>query len=192
MHRMIMLSSAYQQASHASGESLRIDPENRLLSRMNRRRLESEAVRDALLSASGKLDLTMAGPAYRDFSIPRRTLYFMTIRSDRSSFGPLFDAADATAMVDRRTISTVAPQALFLMNHPFVIAQAKTLADRVRKQSGDDRARIVGVYDQLYGRPPREEEIQIGQQAVTSGDRATAWETYCQVLLCGNEFLYID
>ena len=88
---------------------------------MNRRRLESEAIRDSLLAVAGRLDPTMGGPSYRDFNVPRRTLYLMTIRSDRSSFGPLFDAADSTAMVDTRVVSTVAPQALFLLNNPFVL-----------------------------------------------------------------------
>ncbi len=193
MHRQIMLSAAYQQTSAASDEAMKIDPENKLFGRMNRRRLESEAVRDSLLAASGRLDPTMGGPSYRDFSTPRRTLYFMTIRSDRSSFGPLFDAADATAMVDRRTISTVAPQALFLMNHPFVVDQARALAAAILGDPAtDDGGQIDRLYQRLYGRPPRDEERTIGLEAVADADRKSAWEAYCQVLLCSNEFLYID
>src|SRR6185369_14003803 len=109
-------------------QTMKADPENRLFGRMNRLRLEAEAVRDTLLAASGKLDTSMGGMAIRDFNTNRRTLYVMTIRSDRSGYAPLFDTADPTAIVDRRVVSTVAPQALFLMNHPFVIDQTKALA----------------------------------------------------------------
>src|SRR5262249_59320537 len=108
-----------------------LDQDNRLCGRMNRRRLEAEAVRDNLLAVCGRLDRTPGGPAVRDFANSHRTLYLMTIRSDRSSFGPLFDAADATAMVDQRTVSTVAPQALFLLNHQFVWQQSRALARRI-------------------------------------------------------------
>src|SRR5262249_10518877 len=95
LHRLIMLSATYQQSSLASAETVKADPDNRLFGRMARRRLESEAIRDALLAVGGRLDTTMGGPSVRDFAAPRRTVYLMTIRSDRSSFGPLFDAADA-------------------------------------------------------------------------------------------------
>ena len=140
MHRLMMLSATYQQS--CENERSNEDPENHLLSHMNRRRLEAEAVRDSLLAAAGRLDRTPGGPALRDFNVPRRTVYLMTIRSDRSGFGPLFDAADSTALVDRRTVSTVAPQALFLMNNPFILAQTKALAKRVTDGDKDDRARI--------------------------------------------------
>ena len=125
MHRDIMLSSAYQQSSNPAPATGAADPGNQLFGRMNRRRLEAEAIRDSLLAVSGQLDRTMGGPAVRDFANTRRTLYLMTIRSDRSSFGPLFDAADSTAIVDKRTVSTVAPQALFLLNNPFVIGTGR-------------------------------------------------------------------
>src|SRR5262249_50048711 len=118
MHRLIMLSAVYQQSSTPPAETLKADPDNRLFGRMTRQRLAAEAVRDNLLAVTGRLLGTMGGKATQDFANPRRTLYQMTVRSDRSGFGPLFDVADPTAPVDRRTISTVAPQALFLMNHP--------------------------------------------------------------------------
>src|SRR5437763_15978962 len=99
MHRAVLRSSTYQQSSRPGPATLNADPGNRLFGRMNRRRLEAEALRDALLAVAGRLDPAMGGPAYRDLATPRRTLYLMTIRSDRSSFGPLFDAADSTAIV---------------------------------------------------------------------------------------------
>src|SRR4029077_7373668 len=100
--------------------TLKADPDNRLFGRMNRRRLEAEAIRDNLLATAGRLQCTLGGPATRDFTAPRRTLYLLTVRSDRSGFRPLFDVADSTALVDTRTVSTVAPQALFLLNNPFI------------------------------------------------------------------------
>jgi hypothetical protein len=198
MHRTILLSSTYQQSSEATAESLRQDPDNRLFGRMSRRRLESEEIRDGLLAVAGRLDRSGGGPAYRDFATPRRTLYLMTIRSDRSGFGPLFDAADPTAMVDRRTASTVAPQALFLLNHPFVLGGARSLAHRLLAEvPGDDRARIRRAYALLYGRPPADEEIAIGLATLAGARQAgepieAAWEAYGQVLLCTNEFFYVD
>jgi hypothetical protein len=118
----------------------------------------------------------------------------MTVRSDRSGFAPLFDAADSTAPVDVRTVSTVAPQALFLMNNPFALAQTKSLARRVQESARDDRGRIARAYALLYGRPPGSEEVRIGLEflAKAGAPAGRAWEEYCQVLLCANEFLYVD
>jgi hypothetical protein len=195
LHRLIMLSATYQQDSEAAPQAVKADPDNRLFGRMNRRRLEAEAVRDALLAVSGQLDRTMKGPATRSFATPRRTLYLMTIRSDRSGFGPLFDSADSTAPVDRRTISTVAPQALFLMNNPFAVAQARALARRLMTAE-TDRQRIGRAYALLYGRPPAAEEVAIGLELLAAsrkrGAEERAWEDYCQVLLCANELVYVD
>ena len=134
---------------------MKTDPDNRLFGRMNRHRLEAEAVRDNLLAVSGELDTTMGGVATRDFNSGRRTLYLMTIRSDRSGFGPLFDAADANVSVERRTVSTVAPQALFLLNNPFLLDQTHLLAQRLAKAEPQNAsARIQAAYQLLYSRPP--------------------------------------
>jgi Protein of unknown function (DUF1553) len=190
-------SQTYRQSSICSPQGKKLDPENRLLGRMDRRRLEAEAVRDNLLAVAGRLDLSMNGPSTRDFNSPRRTLYQMTIRSDSSSFGPLFDAADSTAMVDRRVVSTVAPQALFLMNHPFVIDQARALGSRLQKEAADDSERINRAYVLLYARKPTAEEARIGrefleQMTKAEGSTDRAWTAYAQVLFCANEFLYVD
>jgi hypothetical protein len=193
LHREIMLSSAYQQSSTADAETLKADPDNRLLGRMNRRRLEAEAVRDNLLAVAGRLDRQQGGKAVRDFNNPRRTIYQMTIRSDRSGFGPLFDAADPTAIIGRRTVSTVAPQALFMLNHPFVLEQAKTIAAKARAEKPEDGQRLEALYVRLYGRRPSAEELRIGKDFLSrSGPAEKAWEEYCQILLCANEFIYVD
>ena len=198
MHRAIVLSATYQQSSAASAAALNADPENKLFGRMNRRRLDAESLRDSLLTAAGKLDLARGGPAIRELDNTRRTLYLMTIRSDRSNFRSLFDAADPTAIVEQRAVSTVAPQALFLMNNPFALAQAKALAGRVSKLSeANDRKKIEWLYQNLYGRPPDKEETGIGLALLASAGKEkqpseNAWLEYCQALLCANEFVYVD
>ena len=200
MHRIIMLSSTYQQSSVPQIETLQVDPDNLLLGRMNRRRLEAEAIRDSLLVVGGNLDRTLGGPAIRDLSTNRRTLYVMTIRSDRATYQALFDAADPAAIVEKRLDSTVSPQALFLLNHPFALSQTKTLADLVLKKGpAENVGRIDWLYRRLYGRPANPQEKQIGLAALGRADvngKSTAavevWEQYCQVLLCANEFIYVD
>ncbi len=192
MHRLIMNSAAYQQSSAIPLSSAKADPENRLFGRMNRRRLESEPLRDSLLAISGRLDPTMGGPSYRDFDVPRRTLYLMTIRSDRSSFGPLFDAADATAVVDKRVVSTVAPQALFLLNNGFVLTSARAFADRIIREANTTDARIDRAYHLAFGRSPTTDEVEIGRGLVGTANDPKGWTAYLHVLLCGNEFLFVD
>ena len=192
-----MLSATYQQSSVPFPETLRGDPENLLFGRMNRRRLESEAIRDSLLTAAGTLDRKVGGPSVRELEAPRRTLYVMTIRSDRATYQSLFDAADPNGIVEKRVDSTVAPQALFFMNHPFVLGQATALRERLdRECTGDDSARIDWLYQRLFARPATADEIGIGLAALARAEIAAnprgAWEQYCQVLLCADEFVYLD
>jgi mono/diheme cytochrome c family protein len=188
MHRLIMLSAAYQQSSSGEAETMKADPDNLLFGRMNRRRLDAEGLRDAMLAATGELDSKAGGPAVKDLNSARRTLYLMTIRSDRTGYRMLFDAADPTAIIDKRTDSTVAPQALFLMNHPFVGARATKLAGELK---GTDRQRVEEVYRRLFGRPATQEEVGMALSFV-AGRGEAAWQRYCHVLLCSNEFAYVD
>ena len=196
LHRRILLSAAYRQSSSPAPEALRLDADNRLFSRMSRSRLEAEGIRDTLLAVSGRLDRTRGGPSLRDFSSPRRTLYIMTIRSTPIPFSPLFDAADSTALVDTRTSSTVAPQSLFLMNNPFVLEQSRGLAERVAAEApGSLEGRIAWLYERLYGRPPSGEESRLGSELLGKASPRSSNEAlvaYCQVLLCANEFIYVD
>jgi hypothetical protein len=192
MQRLMMLSATYQQQSEPDAAMLAADPDNRVFGRMNRHRLEAEAIRDSLLAVSGRLEASLGGKATRDFNSPRRTLYQMTVRSDRSGFGPLFDVADSTAPADHRNVSTVAPQALFLMNHPFAKEQAKALARRSMAGSGTVAEKIGRVYVLLYGRPATEEETGIGVSLLGPTATEASWAEYCQVLLCANEFVYVD
>jgi hypothetical protein len=170
------------------------DPDNRLFSRQSRRRLEAEAIRDAMLQISGRLDRALGGSPFRELSTPRRSLYFKTVRSDRTSFNMLFDAADPTAIVDKRIDTTVAPQALFLMNNPFVLEAAEALAQRLAGEDlSDGKEKIRRLYELLYARGATDEEIEVGRSTIGSeGEDGSGWTTYCQVLLCSNEFVYVD
>ena len=201
LHRLLMLSSVYMQQS-AMRPELHNDPENRLWARANVRRLEAEPIRDTLLAVAGLLDRTMFGPPARkpgdDAMSRRRAVYLMTNRSDKSGLRFLFDAADPEAIVDQRTVSTVAPQALFLLNDPFLVEQTAALAGRLLEKPEQTTAqRIAQAYELLYGRPPTQAEIEVGTAFL---DRHTgnpealrqAWEQYCQVLLCANELIYLD
>jgi hypothetical protein len=196
LHRYIMLSAAYQQASVVSAEALHKDPDNRWFGRQNARRLEAEAIRDAMLAAAGRLDRALGGPAALDLDRPRRSLYVQTTRWDRTNFSTLFDAANPDQPVEKRTVSTVAPQALFLLNHEFVVSQAKRVAERLRQEMpANDGARIDRAYRLLFGRPVRPEEAEIGRAFLSRAARRgsdAAWIDYVHVLLCSDECVYVD
>jgi hypothetical protein len=193
MHRLMMLSATYQQSSLGNPAALAADPENLLVGRMPRQRLDAEELRDALLAVSGGLDAALGGPAVKELISPRRSLYLLMVRSDRSNYRMLFDAPDPMTIAEKRIDSTVAPQALFLMNHPFALERTRALAELSASRAVTPRARIEWLYQTLYARPPSQREIDLAQAALAAAsDQKVAWETYCQVLLCANEFAYID
>jgi uncharacterized protein DUF1553/uncharacterized protein DUF1549/cytochrome c len=223
MHRLIMMSEVYQRSGECSVLSAQfsvadaaneralssehwalstehlqrakaVDPENTLLARFPRRRLSAEELRDAMLVAAGKLDRTLGGPSVKELDAPRRTLYVKTIRSERATYQMLFDGADPNTIVEKRTDSTVAPQALWLLNHPFALAQARALAESVAHEASPETdGRIAWLYERLFARPPQPEEIRTAGAAIARlGGNETAWEQLCQVLLCSNEFAYVD
>jgi hypothetical protein len=197
MHRLIMLSAVYQQASVNPG-ALTADPENRFFGRMNRQRLEAEAIRDSLLAVSGKLDTTMGGAAFTDLATPRRTIYLMAARTgaNTSDFGRLFDRADPTLIVGQRGQSVVAPQALFFLNDPFVSGIAKSLAARVLREAPPNaEGRIRYLYALALSRPPTKAETEIGTLVLSTpamSGKPDPLERYCLLVLCTNEFLYVD
>lgn len=196
LHRRMLLSAVYQQSSRASAQASRLDPDDRWLARMSARRLEAEAIRDATLYVAGRLDLAVGGPAADDLTTSRRSLYVQTARWDRGNYAMLFDAANPDTSVEKRTVTTVAPQALFLLNHPFLQEQARHLARRLREQpADDDAARIAYAYRLLLSRDPRPDEVRIGQAFLGRAGRndvETAWTEYAHLLLCSNEFVYVD
>jgi cytochrome c553 len=196
LHRRILMSATYQQSSVVSPEVLARDPENRWLGRFAPRRLEAESIRDAMLFAAGDLDPALGGPAMHDLSTTRRTLYVQTARWDRSNFAILFDAANPDAAVEKRDVSTVAPQALFLLNHDFVLSQAKHLAARViRDEPNDEAARIQRLFQLLFAHPATADEMTIARQLLArprKGSAEVAWRDLAHVLLCSNELAYLD
>ena len=172
MHRLIMLSSAYQQSGRASPVALAKDPDNRLFGRMNRRRLDAEAIRDSLLAVAGRLDASPGGPAFADLAVPRRTLYLQSVRTGPSStgFGRLFDRADPGSIVAVRGESVVAPQALFFLNDPFLSEIARALAARVVREAPEsNEARIRRLYALVLNRPPAPAELSLGAQLAGDG-----------------------
>jgi len=196
LHRRIMLSATYRQSSKIPRETFDQDPENRLAGRFTARRLEAEAIRDAILTVSGQLDLTAGGPADVDFTIRRRSLYVQTARWQRDSYANLFDAANPDASTEKRVVSTVAPQALLLLNHPWMHDQARHLAERLMREVPTAEAgRIRRAYQLLFSRRPTTAELAIAQAIVAQGDPSipnSGLIDLAHVLLCSNEFVYID
>ena len=195
LHRRIVLSATYRQTSRAAAAAVEADPENRLLGRFQPRRLEAEAIRDAMLAAAGTLDHTAGGPAIHDVAEPRRSLYVQTARWDRGSFATLFDAANPDAVVERRDVSTVTPQALHLLNNAFIHGVARDLAARLSRDVPDaadaGERRIDRAWRLLYGRPPTGDERTACRQLVADrGD--DGWADLAHVLLCTNGLFYVD
>ncbi|MEE3373138.1 MAG: DUF1549 and DUF1553 domain-containing protein [Planctomycetota bacterium] len=212
IHRELLLSATYQQSSKRRPELTRQDPTNQLWGRMPVRRLQAEAIRDTLLSVSQTLDLRMGGAVTRkrepdaDALSYRRALYLMTNRSDKSGFRFLFDAADPNNVVDQRTVSTVASQSLYLMNHPFVLQLLPPMANFASRgldpgSTDASLARQIGeIYLTLFARKPTLREQRLGISLIrrvlsaNSGPQGwdRAWRQYCQVLLCTNELIYLN
>jgi hypothetical protein len=206
MHRLILLSATYQQSTRADPRSHAADPANRLVSRMNRRPLDAEALRDSLLAVGGSLDTRAGGPADRDANSARRMLYLRSSRSENTGFGALFDAADPAIHVEKRTASTVAPQALFLMNNPMIaksVSRMLQLPEIAHRQKQENR--MQALYQLILGRNASATELAVGRRLLdalsSSAPRAPqsgapallgAWETYAQALLLSNEFLFVD
>jgi hypothetical protein len=170
LHRWIMLSSVYQQSSANNPRYAQIDPNNRLLWRANIRRLEFEPLRDSLLAIGGTLDDTMYGRPVNLEKEPystRRTIYGRIDRSDVDDVLINFDFANPDLPTGRRYETTVPQQALFLMNSPLVVEQAKKLVAIADFQTcQDDAGRIKFLYERIYQRPPRPEEIALGVEFV--------------------------
>ena len=167
IHRLIVTSQTYRQSSDA-GEAvqagLAVDPENRLLWRMNRRRLELEPMRDAMLAVAGRLDLTSLGRPVELWKQPyptRRTVYGFIDRQDLPGVFGVFDFASPEVTIDQRPRTTVPQQALFAMNSPFVQEQAKHAAARKEIAAApNDAARIESLYRTVLGRRPTTDETQ--------------------------------
>jgi mono/diheme cytochrome c family protein len=200
LHRLIVLSSTYRQASGDEPANRRLDPDNNLLWHMNRQRLDFEALRDSILAASGSLDPRAFGPAV-DLAaqpfIPRRSVYGFIDRQNLPGMFRVFDFASPDTSSPQRFQTTVPQQALYLLNSPFIAEQARRLlarADVAELPSSSERIRKL--HHVLYGRDATPEEIQLGEQFLgampASPPGLSAWEKYGQVLLLANEFVFVD
>jgi hypothetical protein len=200
LHLLIMTSSVYQQSSIGSPEALAADPENRLLARMNRRRLDWEATRDSLLAAGGEMDLKPNGPAVDLLSQPftrRRTVFGHIDRQNLSGVFRTFDFATPDSSSPQRHVTTVPQQALYLMNSPFVVEQAQRLIKRSEIESVKDQTeRVQRLYALLFNRPATPEELAFARDFLAAkpapGAKLNEWERYAQALLMTNEFSFVD
>lgn len=202
MHRLMLLSDTYQQSHEVNPENLKIDPTNRYLTFFQPRRLEAEAIRDALLAVGGNLDPTMFGPSVLD-NTARRSVYLRVKRSELLPVMTMFDAPEPTQSIGQRSVTTVPTQALALMNSPFVRQQSEKLFARIKPAADAPLATAVDRgYQLAFNRQPTETErslmlafidqqrAALGPEKPDSTDKALV--EFCQVLLCLNEFVYVD
>jgi mono/diheme cytochrome c family protein len=180
MHRMIMLSAVYQQSSEGDPKSVAADPENRWWDRMNRRRLDFEALRDSILAVGGDLDMKMGGKPVRLDTEPfalRRTIYGFVDRRNVPNMYQAFDFASPDLTTGRRETSVVPQQALFMMNSPLVVEQSRNIVRNLKfKPDTPVRSRIKMMYELLFQREPTEAELDIAMDYVRS-DSAAEWQT---------------
>jgi mono/diheme cytochrome c family protein len=200
--REMFISSTYQQSSHSDDPAkASIDPLNVYLWHYPSRRLEAEVIRDSILASSDLLDRRMFGPGTLDENHRRRSLYFTVKRSQLVSMMTVFDAPDALQSTPERPSTTVAPQALLLMNNPLIRTASQSLAQRSLTDSQSALPQAIELaYLATVSRPPTPDEQAAGlafigrQQSQYSGEGATlsAMTDFCQVLFCLNEFIYCD
>ena len=209
LHRLILLSTAYQQSSRTTPAGSELDGDNRLLWRMNRRKLEAEAIRDSVLQISGKLDLEMYGPGDRLFVLEkpqhsphylyqkydpataerhRRSIYRFIVRSVPDPFMESLDCADPSQLTPKRIETLTALQALSLLNDQFMISMSVFFAESIEAQSADLTAQINHAFQTALGRSPEPDELKILQ---TIGAQH-GLKNVCRLILNSNEFIFID
>ncbi len=206
LHRLIVNSATYRQSSAFHEKAAALDADNQLLWRFTPRRIEAEAVRDAMLSASGQLNPQIGGPSFRPFTTTdfnaafytpadrpepefnRRTVYRANVNSGKDPMLEAFDCPDPSVKTPRRSVTTTPLQALELMNNSFVLRQAKHLTERAMKAGGGDRAAAVrAAYRLALGRVPSEEESRRAASAASERDLSSV----CWALLNSTEFVYV-
>jgi mono/diheme cytochrome c family protein len=209
MHRVMLMSDAYQMSSQDIPANAAVDPDNRLFWRMPRQRVEAETLRDMILATAGSLDRTMGGPNVFPYIDPdlfevsskrnwpgkpdsdpstwRRSLYVFSKRSIRYPLFEAFDQPNLINSVDRRHRSTVAPQALLLMNNQFVLLQSHQFAERLQREAGKDIAsQVERAFRIALARPPEGDERKMAVAFV----RQDGLAAFCHALFNLNEFVY--
>jgi hypothetical protein len=204
IHKLLMTSAVYVQDSRIDEAKAAIDRDNRLWWRRPVRRLEAEAIRDSLLAVSGVLDTRMFGPGTLDEASKRRSIYFTVKRSKLIPMLVIFDTPEALTSIGERPTTTIAPQALYLMNNPHVRGYARALAGRVAPDANTPIAQAVqAAYQTALGRTPSALELAdsagfINAQLASyqangkAEARELALTDFCQTLMCLNEFVYVE
>jgi hypothetical protein len=214
MQKLMMMSAAYQMSSEAA-EAVAADPENKLLSHFNRRRLDVEEIRDGMLAIDGTIDYEMGGTLQKGFGtdgensngrlslnpekIKRRMVYLPLRRSNLPSLLNLFDFGDAVTPSGKRVLTNVAPQALFAMNSGFVAERAETISKQVTAANLDGPARIREAYRRILNRAPEASEVDglltyvaKFREKFPARSEADAWQSVAHILLASSEFIYLD
>ena len=204
IHRLIMTSETFQQASAFSENAAKDDPENKLLWRSTPRRLEAEAIRDSVLAVSGQLDRTMFGSGTLDPRQKRRSIYFTVKRSLLNPMLSLYDAPETLTSAGRRNSTTTAPQALLLINSPYIRELAQAFAARISPQSDDDLSTIVtNAFRLALNREPSKSELRAATQFIkaqqkdyeqsnSSKAKSAALADFAQAMFSLNGFIYVD
>ncbi|MBL8242143.1 MAG: DUF1549 domain-containing protein [Bryobacterales bacterium] len=211
MHRLLMLSEAYQMSGDTNEPAKTKDADNRLLTRFPMRRKTVEEIRDSLLALDGSLDLTIGGALAtgtgtdNEFSdgrksmhpddSKRRTVYLQLRRSNLATLLTLFDFGDATTSTEIREQTNVAPQALYMMNSKFVAERARTLAGKLVEEERVDQARARRAWQTVLGRQATPDEVAATLRYVAgfpNGDgQLLAWSSFCRALIASNDFIYV-
>ncbi len=206
--REIVLSRTWQQAVARPSVA---DPENRLFAHSNRRRLDAEQIRDTMLAVSGQLDLKIGGLnigsagdidansssaqnteyAYV-FADKRRSVYTPAFRNKRLELFEVFDFGDINQSVGQRNVSTVAPQALYFLNHPFVLEQSKAAAERTLAAPGSEDERITSAFRRTLGRAPSDAELGKCRRFLGANAMPEAWAELHQMLFACVDFRYLE
>jgi hypothetical protein len=221
MHKLIMLSSTYQMGCTSDSKAFMADPENRLQWRMNRRRMEAEPFRDSMLAISGNLDRTIGGSLLdignhnyvtndqsanvARYNSRRRAIYLPVIRNALYDMFQAFDVGDPSMVNAKRSSTTIAPQALFVMNSPFALEQSKAFAENLLAIPVSDQERVRMAYLKTLSRAPTPQDGArslrfiaayarglVGKESDAKKAQSKAWQAFCQVLFASNEFVYID
>lgn len=206
IHRLIVTSHAYRQSSEHSKRAAAIDSDNRLLWRMNVRRLEAEAVRDSVLAVTGKLNAEMFGPGYRDFDYQeayapiytyktanspdlwRRSVYRFVVRTTPQQFLATLDCADPANFTPKRNVTTTALQSLAMFNNDFMLKQSEYFAERLQRDAKTLEQQIDRAFQLAFSRPATEDERTAAGRLVND----QGLPHLCRVLLNANEFVYVD
>jgi hypothetical protein len=201
IHKLIMASAVYQQSSQVDAAKAKVDRDNNLWWRHPSRRLEAEIIRDAILAVGGELDPKLFGPGTLDEKSKRRSIYFTVKRSKLVPMMVIFDAPEALSSMGERPTTTIAPQALHLMNNPQVRQAARSMAKRIAPDAQTTiETAVRRAYVAALARQPTRDELTDGVAFVQeqmrtypeASRRESALADFCQVLMCLNEFIYVD